>query len=181
VVAFVALLRGVNVGKSKRVPMAELRALLSGLSYRDVATLLNSGNAVFRADKGPSARHAARIASAIVRQLAVDVPVIVKSAAEFDAIVEENPFAGDAADHSRLLVAFVQDSRSLGSLAAVGELAGPPDEFAIGRHAAYLHCGRGILESKAGEALLGRTGRMATARNWATTLKLQALLGERSG
>ena len=46
---FVALLRGVNVGKAKRVPMAELRALLSGLGYTGVATLLNSGNAVFRA------------------------------------------------------------------------------------------------------------------------------------
>lgn len=45
---FVALLRGVNVGKSKRVPMGELRALLSGMGYTGVATLLNSGNAVFR-------------------------------------------------------------------------------------------------------------------------------------
>ena len=49
---FVALLRGVNVGKSKRVPMGELRALLSGMGYTGVATLLNSGNAVFRARGG---------------------------------------------------------------------------------------------------------------------------------
>ena len=49
---FVALLRGVNVGKSKRVPMAEFRMLLSGLGYTDVVTLLNSGNAVFRARSG---------------------------------------------------------------------------------------------------------------------------------
>lgn len=44
---FVALLRGVNVGKGKRVPMAELRKVLTALDYRDVQTLLNSGNAVF--------------------------------------------------------------------------------------------------------------------------------------
>ena len=50
--AFVALLRGVNVGKAKRVPMAELRDLLSSLGYTGVATLLNSGNAVFRALAG---------------------------------------------------------------------------------------------------------------------------------
>lgn len=48
---FVALLRGVNVGKAKRVPMAELRALLAGLGHTGVATLLNSGNAVFSAAK----------------------------------------------------------------------------------------------------------------------------------
>ena len=46
---FIALLRGVNVGKAKRVPMAEFRTLLAGLGYTGVATLLNSGNAVFRA------------------------------------------------------------------------------------------------------------------------------------
>ncbi len=45
---YVALLRGVNVGKAKRVPMADLRAVLAGLDCTDVATLLNSGNAVFR-------------------------------------------------------------------------------------------------------------------------------------
>jgi uncharacterized protein (DUF1697 family) len=44
--AFVALLRGVNVGKGKRVPMGELRALLCALGYTGVSTLLNSGNAV---------------------------------------------------------------------------------------------------------------------------------------
>ena len=54
-------------------------------------------------------------------------------------------------------------------------LVEPPEEFAIGRHAAYLYCARGILESKAGEAMLGKPGRAATTRNWATTLKLQAL------
>ena len=61
---FVALLRGVNVGKAKRVPMAELRALLSGLGYTGVATLLNSGNAVFHAPRGTPAKHSADIAAA---------------------------------------------------------------------------------------------------------------------
>ena len=79
---FVALLRGVNVGKAKRVPMATLRTLLSGLGYTDVTTLLNSGNAVFRSAKGSPARHAASIASAISEELQIDVPVIVKSAKE---------------------------------------------------------------------------------------------------
>lgn len=62
---FVALLRGVNVGRAKRVPMAELRSLLGELGYTSVATLLNSGNAVFHAPKGTSAQHAADIAAAM--------------------------------------------------------------------------------------------------------------------
>ena len=48
----------------------------------------------------------------------------------------------------------------------------------LGRHAAYLHCPAGILESRAGEALLGKLGRAATTRNWATVLKLHALAGQ---
>ena len=172
---FVALLRGVNVGRAKRVPMAEFRSLLSGLGYTGVETALNSGNAVFRARTGTPARHAATIAAALSSQLGVDVPVVVKSAKELAAIVAENPIAVRADDHSRFLVAFVQDGQALAALAAIQSLVVPPEQFAAGRHAAYLLCASGILESKAGEALLGKAGGAATARNWATTLKLHAL------
>lgn len=172
---FVVLLRGVNVGKSKRVPMAEFRALLEGLGYTQVITLLNSGNAVCRAAKGSPATHAASIANALSSGLDVAVPVIVKSASELAAIVAENPIKADAAQHSRFLVAFTQDQHSLAGLAPIRALVRPPEQFEIGRNAAYLLCAAGILQSKAGEALLGRFGRSATTRNWATTLKLRAL------
>ena len=76
---FIALLRGVNVGKAKRVPMADFRALLVGLGGTDVSTLLNSGNAVFSAAGTSAAKHAIRFAAAIAERLQVDVPVIVKS------------------------------------------------------------------------------------------------------
>lgn len=172
---FVALLRGVNVGKAKRVPMAELRILLGELGYTGIATLLNSGNAVFRASKGAPTKHAAEIASAIASKLKVEVPVIVKSAKELSAIVAENALAEGAPDHSRLLVVFVQDPKVLPSLAAIEPLVVQPEQFLVGKGAAYLHCASGILESKAGEALLGKLGKAATTRNWATVLKLQAL------
>ena len=172
---FVALLRGVNVGKGKRVPMADFRHLLSGLGYTGVATLLNSGNAVFQAGKGTAARHAADIARALVDRLKIEVPVIVKSARDLATIVSECPIEAVASDHSRLLVAFAQDAKALASLAAVEPLVTPPERFAIGSQAAYLFCAAGILESKPGAALLGKAGRMATTRNWATVLKLHAL------
>ena len=175
---FVVLLRGVNVGKAKRVPMAEFRALLIELGYTGVATLLNSGNAVFTAAGGTPVRHAADIASALASKLKVEVPVIVKSAKELAAIVAGNPIKAEAADHSRLLVAFAQDSKAISGLAAIEPLIVPPERFAVGKGAAYLLCARGILESEAGAALLGKAGKSATTRNWATTLKLQALASE---
>jgi len=172
---FVALLRGVNVGKARRVAMSELRRLLSELGYGGVATLLNSGNAVFHAGKGPPVRHAADIAAAISRRLHLEVPVIVKTASELRAIVAENPLSAVATDPSRLLVAFVQDSKALSTLQVVESLVAPPERFAIGPNAAYFFCPLGSLQSKAGEALLGRAGKAATTRNWQTVLKLQAL------
>lgn len=176
---FVALLRGVNVGKAKRVAMAELRALLSDLGYTSVATLLNSGNAVFCAPTGTPVRHSASIAAAISSQLAVEVPVVVKSARELAAIIAENPISAEAHEHPRFLVAFTQDTKALPGLAAIESLVVPPEKFAVGKNAAYLLCSAGILESKAGESLLGKAGKAATTRNWATVLKLQALASER--
>jgi uncharacterized protein (DUF1697 family) len=149
--------------------------LLCGLGHTDVATLLNSGNAVFRAAKGTPARHAAEIKAAIARELGVEVPVIVKSARELAAIVAQNTLADDAPVHSRLLVAFVQDGKALAGLDAIVPLIVPPERFVVGPAAAYLHCAGGILESKAGEALLGKIGKTATTRNWATVLKLHGL------
>ena len=168
---FIALLRGVNVGKAKRVPMGELRTLLEGLGYTGVITLLNSGNVVFDAAAGS----AVKLAAAIAGQLKVVVQVIVKSAQEFSSIVAGNPLRASAQEHSRLLVAFVQDAKSLASMTAIAALVVAPERFAVAKNAAYLLCARGILESKAAAALLGKPGRVATSRNWATVLKLEEI------
>ena len=169
---YIALLRGINVGKAKRIAMADLRALLEDLGYTDVVTLLNSGNVVFKAGKGVPKKLAADISAAIATHLGIEVPVIVVSTKELALIVGENPFAS-ADDPSRLLVAFVADAGMLSAMSAIEPHVVAPEQFHVGTHAAYLHCASGILESKAAEALLGKA---ATTRNWATVLKLQALV-----
>lgn len=172
---YVALLRGVNIGNAKRVPMADLRDVLAGLGCTEVATLLNSGNAVFKSKARSGSGCAKTIAPALVDRFGFDVPVVVKSAPELSAIVAGNPLRFTKADHSRLLVAFAQDVGNLASLRGLESLVVPPEQFAIGSHGAYLLCASGQLESKAGAALLGKAGRAATTRNWATVLKLHAL------
>ena len=169
---YIALLRGINVGKAKRIAMADLRALLEDLGYTDVTTLLNSGNVVFKAGKGVPKKLAADISAAIATHLGIEVPVIVVSAKELALIVRENPFAS-ADEPSRLLVAFVVEVGTLSAMSAIEPHVVAPEQFHVGTHAAYLHCASGILESKAAEALLGKA---ATTRNWATVLKLQALV-----
>lgn len=182
---FIALLRGVNVGTGRRVPMADLRELLAGLGLGDVRTLLNSGNAVFDApgSTAPTPARALALARAInaalQAQLGLAVPVIVKSARQLDAIADESPWAEGAghrdADAARRLVVCTQDAASLAALRPIEALVAAPETFHVGRHAAFLHCPAGILESRAGAALLGQAGRAATTRNWATVRKLQAM------
>jgi uncharacterized protein (DUF1697 family) len=176
---FVVLLRGVNVGGHHRVPMAAFRAMLEGLGYANVRTLLASGNAVFES-KGRStpAAHAARITASLSETMGVDVLVIVKSAPEWDAIVAGNPFGHEAADPSRLLVVVAPHASVLEALGPVGRFAKQGESWHLGHEAAYLHCPDGVLASKAGEALLGRHGRAATTRSWSTVQKLSRLLRE---
>lgn len=178
---FVALLRGVNVGKGPRVPMAEFKALLEGLGYTDVRTLLNSGNAVFASTGKAAGKHAAAIATALAQQLGASPPVIVKSAEEWQRIVAACPQAPPEAEHSRYLVALGADAGALQSLAPLQAQVMPPEHFAITPQAAFLHCPQGISKSKLAEALLGKAGRQVTTRNWATVMKLAALLGVAAG
>jgi uncharacterized protein (DUF1697 family) len=175
---FVALLRGVNVGKGNRVPMAGFRSALEGLGHGSVRTLLNSGNAVFSSNRRSTVELASGIAAVVEARFGVVTPVIVKSAAEFEAIVRNNPFPPREGEHSRFLVVFAMDAVKIQELNAVAALLGPGEEFAATEYAAYLYCAGGLLKSKAGAAILGRAGRGATARNWATVLKLAELLGE---
>lgn len=173
---YVVLLRGVNVGKAKRVPMADFRQVLLDLGCTRATTLLNSGNAVVHHPRIASPSLAARIAAALAARFGFEVPVIVKSDAEFGQVVAGNGLEVAAPDRSSLLVALAQRPEPLAALASLSTLVAPPERLHIGGHAAYLHCAAGILQSQAATALLGPRGRAITTRNWATVLKLQALV-----
>jgi len=173
---FVALFRGINVGRAKRIAMADLRALLESMGFGDVRTLLNSGNAVFSGPAESHAKLARRIRVAVASRLGVDALVIVKSAKDIDAVVASNKLAATAKDPSRLLVAFTHDAKSLAALASIANAEWGAEEVHVGEHAAYVWCANGILESKAGVALLTGLGQTGTTRNWSTVVKIHALL-----
>jgi uncharacterized protein (DUF1697 family) len=175
---FVVLLRGVNVGKGNRLPMAEFRRLLEAKGCTEVRTLLNSGNAVFSGAARSAKAHAKTVQAALQESFGLNIQVVVKSSAEFQAAVEENSFAPPEAEHSRFLVAFAQERGAMQELSALLPLVQSTERFRVGNQAAYLHCAGGILQSKAATALLGKTGRSVTTRNWATVLKLREFLLE---
>jgi uncharacterized protein (DUF1697 family)/uncharacterized damage-inducible protein DinB len=178
VARFVALLRGVNVGKGKRVPMADLRALLEGLGFASVRTLLNSGNAVFDAGGGTENEHADAIAAALEARLGVATPVVVKTAEAWRRIVAGNPMAPREQEYARFLVAFGRTPEDVRSLAPLAASARDTERLAITDDAAYLAWPAGISKGEVAAAVLGRAGRRVTTRNWATVVKIDAILGE---
>ena len=95
---YVALIRGINVGRAKRVAMADLRMLLAELSYVDVRTILNSGNVVFSGQQQQPSRIGKRVEEAMAQRLGVSGRVTVLTAAEFSRVVEENALGRVATD-----------------------------------------------------------------------------------
>src|SRR5687767_3684578 len=156
--------------------MADLRLLLGKLGYTDVQTLLNSGNAVFTSKAGLDGTHAGRIRQAVLKKLGVDALVIVKSGKDIAGIVAGNPLGAAADDPSRLLVALTNEGRMLASLKTLAGMDWGDERIHVGKHAAYLWCANGILESKAAVALLTGLKGTGTTRNWATLNKIHALM-----
>jgi len=168
VARFAALLRGINVGRAKRIAMADLRDAFESLGYRNVRTLLNSGNVVFDGPAQPVARHAARIRKSVADDLGVDALVVVKTADEVAGAIAENKLAKIATDPKRLLVVFTTDAKSLAALAPIENSDWGADTFRVGKYSGYAWCASGLLDGKLGKDLLRILADAGTTRNWAT-------------
>lgn len=173
---WVALLRGINVGRNQRVAMADLRALLERHGFDEVRTHLQSGNAVFTGAKGGARELEAKIAAAIADDLDLDVKVVVRRAGELAAVVDANPFVAEGVDPKELHVVFLSSAPSKAKLAGVDRDEVAPDRFAPGDRVLYLHLPDGVMASRLPnwERLLGLT---VTVRNWRTTTRLREIAG----
>jgi uncharacterized protein (DUF1697 family) len=172
---YIALLRGINVGKAKRIAMADLRQVIADLGYANVRTLLNSGNVVFESSRKITASHAADIQKAIAQRTGVTANLMIVSASALAAVVAENPLVSAIADPARCLVAFPSVPGELTRAAELLNEDWTPDRFALGSKAAYLWCASGLLDSPLAKAFDRLMRDTVTARNWATTLKLHAM------
>jgi uncharacterized protein (DUF1697 family) len=171
----IALLRGINVGTAKRVAMADLRALVSGLGFTDVRTLLNSGNVVYRADGVTPAAAAARIEKGMVEKIGVASRVTVVTAADLAEVIAGNTLDEVGRNPSRLFVAFLRTAADLKRLEPLVRETWTPESFALGARAAYFYCPDGMMESRIPDAVARAMGDAVTTRNWATVQKLMAM------
>ena len=171
----IALFRGINVGKAKRVAMADLRQLFEELGAGEARTLLNSGNVVFTLPAAQVQGFAGEIENALEPKTGVKSRVTLISGRELDAIIAQNPLREAEAEPSRFLVAVLAEPAAKQKVEPLAKQEWLPDAMAFGPRVVYLWCRSGILESKLAAAAGKALGEAATTRNWATMLKLQAL------
>jgi uncharacterized protein (DUF1697 family) len=176
VARYIALLRGINLGSSRRVSMQDLRAILTGLGYEDVATLLQSGNAVFTSPRRQAEKVRAELERGISGELGIAVRCVVRTAAELAAVVAENPFPERAADGAKLMVTFLSGPVESSIVDGSDEARFAPDEFHLGAREIYLWLPNGASGSRIPIDFWDKkTKLLATTRNWNTVTKLLAM------
>ncbi|MFG3269188.1 MULTISPECIES: DUF1697 domain-containing protein [Streptomyces] len=177
---YAALLRGINVGGSRKVPMADLRTLLTDLGLDDVRTHLQSGQAVFASGHGDEESLAGEIARALEKHFGFGVDVIVRDHAYLRAIADACPFPAADLEPKQLHVTYFSAPVTPDRFAEIDQEAYLPEEFRLGDRALYLYAPNGLGRSKLAENLSKpriNKGLIATTRNWNTVVKLVEMTG----
>ena len=178
---YVVLLRGVNVGGARPLAMAGLRDALTAAGHRDVRTYVQSGNVVL--SSRASAASVASVASSVHREIAegfgLDVPIVVRTAAQIADIAAHNPFDRAGADPGRQLhVAFLATRPADEAVAALEPRRAAPEELHVRGTEIYLWCPDGFGRSKVLTGVERALGTAMTVRNWRTVTELLRLAAE---
>jgi uncharacterized protein (DUF1697 family) len=172
----VALLRAVNVG-GRKLPMAELRTLCDELGWQDVATYIQSGNVLFttpaRAEEIEK-----QLEQAIADRFGLDVPVIVRTAAQWAKLAASNPFARAARDEpNRLQLLVSKRPPNPDAADKLMERAQGGESVKAAGGALWFHFPGGVGTSKLTPTLIDNAcGSPSTGRNYRTVLKLGEML-----
>jgi uncharacterized protein (DUF1697 family) len=164
--AYAALLRAVNVG-GRKLLMKELKAIADGLKLGSARTFIASGNLLFTSDKDEKPLRE-MLEKAIKSHMEAEVPVMLRTAEEMQAVADANPF--DDISPSKVAAIFLNQAPAKDS---VGSASGVADEkLAVGKREIYVAYPSGMGRSKL--KLPAAAG--GTARNINSVTKMAALL-----
>lgn len=170
---YIALLRGINVGGHRKLPMADLRAVLCSLGYGGVTTYLQSGNALFSDPRDDPAELEREIEEGIARDLGLSVRVLIRTRDELARVIDDNPFPHATANPTQLHVSFLSTPPEGERLAGIDARQFEPDQFQVGDRVIYLQYPNGSARTKlTNDFWERRLGLSATARNWNTVTRL---------
>ena len=172
----VALFRGINVGGKNLLPIKELAAMFVGIGCEDVTTYIQSGNVIFRADEKVLVGIGATISRKIEERFGIRVPMVLRSAVEFEKVLRSNPFLKTGVTEDSLHVYFLAGLPGIEDVAGLDATRSAPDAFEVVGREIYLQLPNGMARTKLTNAYFdSRLRTVSTARNWRTILKLAQL------
>ena len=172
---YVALFRGINVGRNNRLPMKDLVAAMENAGARDVATYIQSGNAVFRSEETDASLLSDKVTAAIEERHGFEPRVLVLGSEEMERAVRSNPFPEAESEPSTLHVYFLAASPKHPDLDALEGIKSDRERFVLSESVFYLHAPDGIGKSKLAANAEKLLGEPATARNWRTVRKVMEM------
>ena len=189
VASHVALLRGINVGGRNKVPMAELREVVTSLGHTGVTTYIQSGNVLFTAPDSDRAQLASDLESAIADAFGIAASVVVVSRDQLAQILASNPYPGEP-NPKLVHVVFLNAElpadlmNRIKKAESASAAKGSRDSVTSIGPALYLHTPDGFGNSELSQVLFrivgtGQHKLAATARNWSTSTTLLSLCEER--
>jgi uncharacterized protein (DUF1697 family) len=172
---YVALLRGINVGGHRKVPMVALRDLAAELGFEDVRTYVASGNLVF-AGAGDSAAIEARLERAIADRFGFPVDVVIRSAAQWRAHAGANPMMEESERHpNQVMMVTGKQAPTQADVDALAKRASANERVILAREAIWIWYGDGAGRSRLGAAT---PKGVWTSRNWRTVQTLDEMARE---
>lgn len=166
----IALFRGINVGRTRSLPMKELVRILQGLGYENIRTYIQSGNVVFDSQRAVSVNAADAISEAIENELGFGPDVMLLQLADLHEAVDQNPYPTD--EGKRLHFFFLGSEPSDPDLDALDEIKTASEQFKLNGRVFYLYTPDGFGHSKLADRVERKLGVSATARNYNTISKL---------
>ncbi|MGE0789699.1 MAG: DUF1697 domain-containing protein [Sandaracinaceae bacterium] len=177
---WVALLRGINVGGARPVPMKPLRAGLEGLGFGNVESYVASGNVAF--DAPAKGDHARAIEELVAKEFGHDdVPVVAVRKPDLERIAKDNPYDDDDAEPTKVYVGFYLDGAPTAAGAKkLAAVEAPGEHVTVGKHAMYVAYAEGMGRAKLTSSVIeSKLGVRVTFRNLRTVRKLLAMCEKR--
>lgn len=177
---WVALLRGINVGRANRFAMVDLRSTVQSLGFENVATYIQSGNVVFDSPGSNSSGEealAARVGRAIAEQHGLEVPVVVRTGDELCRIATAHPAAETEIDPKLLHILFLDREPGHDMGTPIDPQRYQPDRWTMAGREVFVTYPNGSARSKLTIDVFERAlGAVATARNLNTVRKLASMV-----
>lgn len=172
---FVALLRGINVGGNKLIKMDDLKKCFAALGFKNVKTILASGNVLFESTDPDEIALGKKIAGKLKSELGHDVGVQVRAIDEIQKLADRNPFKKiKVTPETRLYISFLPEKPK--SKLKI-PYTSPEKDFRILEvthreicSVVDLNLGRGTVEAMS--ILEKEFGKNITTRNWNTVAKI---------